>query len=239
MRAVVIEREGPPETLKLVERDTPSPAADDLLIHVRSVGVNRADCLQRDGTYPTPPGVRWSDIPGLELAGEVVATGEAVTGFSPGDRVFGLVAGGAYAEMALLDHRLALKIPNDMDFVTAAGIIEVFATANETVFELGQLKPGETLLVHAGASGVGSTAVQMAKQRGCTVLATAGSDTKVARLMELGADAAINYRVDDFTEAALRHTDGKGVDVIEDFIGANYLMRNLSSSMRGDWCWWG
>jgi len=228
MKAISIERIGGPEVLKVVARLKPKPASNDLLIRVRAIGVNRADCLQRAGTYPTPPGTRWSDVPGLELAGEVVDVGADVEGFDVGDRVFGLVAESAYAELALLDHRLALRIPSAIDFVTAAGIVEVFATANETVFELGGLAPGETVLVHAGASGVGTAAIQMAKSMDCTVYATAGSQMKAERILDLGADLAIPYKTRDFVEETLRASSGQGVDLVEDFVGADYLARNLA-----------
>ena len=228
MKAISIEQIGGPEVLKVVARPAPKPASSDLLIRVRAVGVNRADCLQRAGTYPTPPGTRWSDVPGLELAGEVVEVGADVEGFDVGDRVFGLVAESAYAELALLDHRLALRIPPAIDFVAAAGIMEVFATANETVFELGGLAPGETVLVHAGASGVGTAAIQMAKSMDCTVFATVGSQMKAERILDLGADVAIPYKAQDFVEETLRASDGKGVDLVEDFIGAEYFSKNLA-----------
>ncbi len=228
MKAISIERIGGPEVLKAVARPNPKPASNDLLVRVRAVGVNRADCLQRAGTYPTPPGTRWSDIPGLELAGEVIETGRDVEGFDVGDGVFGLVAESAYAELALLDHRLAMRIPSAIDFVAAAGIAEVFATANETVFELGGLAPGETVLVHAGASGVGTAAIQMAKSMGCTVFATIGSQLKAERILDLGADLAIPYKTRDFVEETLRASGGQGVDLVEDFIGADYLTKNLA-----------
>jgi NADPH2:quinone reductase len=228
MKAISIERIGEPEVLKVVARPDPKPASNDLLVRVRAVGVNRADCLQRAGTYPTPPGKRWSDIPGLELAGEVVEIGRDAEGFAVGDRVFGLVAENAYAELALLDHRLAVRIPSSIDYVTAAGVAEVFVTANETVFELGGLAPGETVLVHAGASGVGTAAIQMAKSMGCTVFATVGSQMKAEYVLDLGVDLAILYKTQDFVEETLRASGGQGVDLVEDFIGADYLAKNLA-----------
>jgi putative PIG3 family NAD(P)H quinone oxidoreductase len=222
-----VTRFGPPETLQPAERAVPGPGPEDLLVRVRAVGVNRADCLQRAGTYPTPPGVDWGDVPGLELAGEVAEVGAGVGRFQPGDRVFGLVANGAYAEYALIDQGLALPVPKGWSFVDAACIIEVFATANETVFELGQLAEGQTILIHAGASGVGTAALQMAVASGARAIATAGSEAKTARLRELGATLAINYRQEDFVVAARRLAGERGVDVIIDFIGADYLARNL------------
>jgi NADPH:quinone reductase len=227
VRAIRIKRPGSYEVLELVERPTPSAGPDDLLIRVRAAAVNRADCMQRQGTYPTPAGVDWGDIPGLEVAGEVVAIGEAVTEFVPGDRVFGLVQQGGYAEFALVDRGLALPIPEQSSFVEAAGVIEAFATANETVFEVGGLTSGETILIHAAGSGVGSTAVQMAKAAGARVIASAGNEAKLQRLSELGADFTINYKEQDFVREA-RRVAGDGVDLVLDFIGADYLARNLA-----------
>ena len=228
MRAVRIKEPGSFDVLELVERPIPSPGPDDLLVRVRAAGVNRADCMQRQGTYPTPPGVDWGDIPGLEVAGEVTAIGKAVSEFAPGDRVFGLVQRAGYAEFALVDRGLALPIPAEATFIEAAGIAEAFATANETLFEIGALTGGETVLIHAAASGVGSTAVQMAKVAGARVIATAGSPAKLRRLSEMGADLAINYREQDFVREAKRVT-GEGVDLVLDFIGPDYLARNLSA----------
>lgn len=226
MRAITIAGFGAPEVLKLAEVPDPTPGPRHLLVRVGAFGINRADALQRAGNYPPPPGE--SDIPGLELAGEVISCGAEVDDFRPGERVFGLVASGAYAERALVDHRLAAAIPDGWDFTQAAAAIEIFCTANETLFQLGDLKAGEAVLVHAGGSGVGSTAIQMAKHVGATVLFTAGSDAKVEKVMSLGADTGINYKTHDFVEEVKRITGDEGVDVIEDFIGAGYLMRNLS-----------
>lgn len=231
MRAIRIKRPGSYDVLELVERPTPSPGPDDLLVRVRAAGVNRADCMQRLGTYPTPPGTDWGDVPGLEIAGEVAAVGNAVTEFKLGDRVFGLVPQGGYAEFTLVDRELALPIPHHFSFVEAAGIIEAFATANETVFEIGGLTSGETILIHAAASGVGSTAVQMAKTVGARVIASAGSQAKLKRLSELGADLVINYKQEDFVREA-KEIAGDGVDLVLDFIGADYLARNLAVLRR-------
>ena len=227
MRAVTISKFGAPEVLTLDEIPDPTPEPQHLLVRVRAFGINRADALQRAGNYPPPPGE--SDIPGLELAGEVMSCGSAVTDFAPGDRVFGLVGSGAYAEQALLDHRLAVAMPEGWDFTQAAAVIEVFCTAGETLFGRGDLKRGETVLVHAGGSGVGTTAIQMAKHIGATVYFTAGSDAKVGQVMALGADAGINYKTHDFVEETMRLTGGAGVDVIEDFIGADYMGRNIAA----------
>lgn len=226
MRAIRISRPGPDGVLELIERPTPDPGPDDLLVRVRAAGVNRADCMQRLGTYPVPPGIDWGDVPGLEIAGDVAAVGDAVTEFKAGDRVFGLVPQGGYAEYALVDRGLALPVPRDFGFVESAAIIEAFATANETVFEIGGLKSGETILIHAAGSGVGSAAVQMAKAAGASVIASAGNPAKLQRLRDLGADLTVNYHEQDFVREVER-AGGEGVDLVLDFIGADYLARNL------------
>ena len=226
MKQVTVPAYGGPEVLTMVGAPEPDPEPGELLVRVRAAGVNRADCLQRAGTYPMPPGL--GNVPGLEIAGEVAGAGPGVESFRAGDRVFGLVAEGGYAEYARLDAGLATPIPDGWSFAEAAAVIEVFCTANETVFELGGLDPGQSILVHAGASGVGTAAVQMAKQAGATVFFTAGSRAKVDRVLALGADHGILYKTEDFVEEVFRLTRGEGVDVIEDFIGADYLARNLS-----------
>ena len=226
MRAVTISKFGAPEVLTLDEMPDLTPGPHHLLVQVRAFGINRADALQRAGNYPPPP--EESDIPGLELAGEVISCGSAVRGFAPGDRVFGLVGSGAYAEQALLDHRLAVAMPEGWGFTQAAAVIEIFCTASETLFGRGDLKRGESVLIHAGGSGVGTTAIQMAKHIGATVYFTAGTDAKVEKVMALGADAGINYKTHDFVEETMRLTYGAGVDVIEDFIGAEYMQRNIA-----------
>src|SRR5579859_6203110 len=191
LRAIRIRQPGSYDVLELVERPIPTPGPDDLLVRVRAAGVNRADAMQREGTYPTPPGVDYGDVPGLEVAGEVTTIGEAVSEFAVGDRVFGLVQQGGYAEFALVDRGLALPIPGDWSFAEAAGVIEAAATANETVFTVGGLTNGETILIHAAGSGVGTTAVQMAVAAGGRVIASAGSGEKLRRLSELGAALTI------------------------------------------------
>jgi putative PIG3 family NAD(P)H quinone oxidoreductase len=233
MKAVTIAAYGGPEVLTLKDVPEPRPGPDDILVRVRAAGVNRADCLQRAGTYPVPPGMRFSPVPGLELAGEVVEVGTAVTGFRAGQRVLGLVAGGAYAEHALIDQGLAVPLPEHWSFVEGASVIEVYCTANETVFELGRLAAGQTALIHAGASGVGTAAIQMARHVGATAFFTAGSQAKIDQVLALGADRGILYRAQDFLEETLRATGGEGVDVIEDFIGAAYLARNLAALKEG------
>ena len=225
MKAITFATYGGPDVLRLEDVAEPTPAADELLVRVRASALNRADTMQRRGHYPPPPGE--SDILGLELAGEVEAVGANASGFKPGDRVFGLVGGGGYAEKACIDHRMAMPIPDDWDFVKAAAVPEVFFTANETLFTLGRLDEGETALIHAGASGVGTAGIQMARQAGARVLVTVGSEEKVARTEALGAETAINYKTTDFAARTLALTDGAGVDLVQDFIGAAYWQNNL------------
>lgn len=225
MQAITFEQTGDPSVLTITDIPAPIPKEHELLVRVHACGLNRADLLQRKGKYSAPAGE--STILGLEIAGEVCALGKNVKNFVIGQRVFGLVAGGAYAEYCCIDSEMALTIPDKWDYVKAAAIPEVFFTANETIFELGELKTGETILIHAGASGVGSTAIQMAKYIGATVYFTAGSDEKIAKVLALGADAGINYKTHDFCEEILRLTQNQGVAVIEDFIGGNYFSQNL------------
>ena len=224
MKAITFATYGGPDVLRLEDVAEPVPTPNDLLVRVRASALNRADTMQRRGHYPPPPGE--SDILGLELAGEVEAVGANALGFKPGDRVFGLVGGGGYAEKACIDHRMAMPIPHGWDFVKAAAVPEVFFTANETLFTLGRLDAGETVLIHAGASGVGTAGIQMARQTGARVLVTVGSQEKVARTEALGAEAAINYKTTDFAERVLELTDG-GVELVQDFIGAAYWPNNL------------
>ena len=227
MKAIVLNGFGAPEVLTLGEAPKPEPKPDDLLVRVRVSALNRADTLQRRGLYPPPPGD--SEILGLELAGEGEAWGSAVKGFKKGQRVFGLVGGGGYGEFALLDHQMAMPIPDDWSYEQAAAVPEVYFTANETVFVQGGLQSGETVLVHAGGSGVGTAAIQMAHHIGATVYFTAGSADKIERAMALGATAGINYKTQDFVEEVKRLTGGAGVDLIEDFLGASYLARNMAA----------
>jgi putative PIG3 family NAD(P)H quinone oxidoreductase len=231
MRAVTLTGFGGPEVLAVLEVPTPRPGPEQVLVRVRATALNRADTLQRRGLYPPPPGD--SEVLGLELAGEVEAWGNAVTGFRKGQRVFGLVGGGGYAQYALLDHRMAMEIPEGWSFEQAAAVPEVFFTANETLFVLGELKPGETVLIHAGGSGVGTAAIQMARFIGATAYVTAGSQDKIDRCMALGASAGINYKAHDFAEEIKRLTGGTGVDVVEDFLGASYFARNISILKNG------
>jgi putative PIG3 family NAD(P)H quinone oxidoreductase len=225
MKAIIFDAPGDPDVLYLGEVPEPVPGPEDLLVRVRASALNRADTLQRRGLYPPPPGE--SDILGLELAGEVEAVGRAVSDFAPGDRVFGLVGGGGYAEKALLHVGMAMRVPADWSFEQAAAVPEVFLTANETLFTLGRLTHGETVLIHAGASGVGTAGIQMAHQAGARVLVTAGSAAKIARTIELGADAGIPYKEEDFAARVLDLTHQAGVDLVQDFIGAAYWQRNV------------
>lgn len=231
MQAVIFDEPGGPEVLEVGQVADPVPGADHLLVRVRATALNRADTLQRQGLYPPPPGE--SDVLGLELAGEVEAVGSAVRNVHVGDRVFGLVGGGGYAEKAVLDARMAMPIPSGWSFAEAAAVPEVFFTAQETLFTLAQLRAGETVLIHAGASGVGTAGIQMARETGANVLVTAGSAEKIAHCIELGAAAGCNYKERGFADWVQERTESRGVDVIEDFIGAAYWDDNLKSLATG------
>jgi len=231
MQAITVSAPGGPEVLRLTTVPDPTPTAEQILVRVRATALNRADVMQRMGQYPSPPGE--SDILGLELAGEVEAVGVAVKDIAPGDRVFGLGGTGGYAEKAVIDARMAMPIPAGWSFAQAAAVPEVFFTAQETLFTLGGLQEGETVLIHAAASGVGTAGIQMARETGARVLVTAGSADKIQRCVELGASAGCNYKEQDFAEWVKEVTNGQGVDVIEDFIGAAYWERNLRSLKTG------
>ena len=231
MKAVLFDPPGRVEDLHLAEVPRPDPAAGELLVRNFATALNRADLLQRRGLYPPPAGA--SDILGLEFSGEVAEVGEGVDTFRRGDRVFGLCAGGAYAEFLCIDQRLAMAIPDTLSFDAAAAIPEAFLTAGECLFELARLRADETLLVHAGASGVGSAAIQLARRAGVRVAATVGSPEKASFCDELGVDRVIEYREQDFVTAVLGETEGRGVDVVLDFIGADYLERNLKALAIG------
>ncbi len=225
MKAITFDAPGDPDVLYLADQPDPTPGPDDLLVRVGASALNRADTLQRRGAYPPPPGE--SDTLGLELAGEVEAVGHQVRDFAPGDRVFGLVGGGGYAEKALLQAGMAMRIPDGWSYEYAAAVPEVFFTANETLFTLGQLSEGETVLIHAGASGVGTAGLQMARQAGARVFVTAGSADKIERTVALGAEAGINYKEEDFAERVMALTDNAGVELVQCFVGASYWQRNL------------
>lgn len=231
MKAITFTDFGPADVLELHDVPTPELRDSDLLIRNHAAGVNRADIIQRTGGYGKE-GFGDSAIMGLEIAGEVIAVGKEVQGFAVGDRVMGIVGGGGYAEQARIDYRMAMPIPAALDYVQAAGIAEAFVTAHEAAFHLGRLDAGESILIHAAASGVGSAAVQLAHAAGARVFATA-SGSKLDRVRALGADVAIDYKTDDFANVIERETDGKGVDVIVDFIGAPYFERNLASLAFG------
>ncbi len=225
MKAVTRTGDGGPEVLQLDDVPPPQPTETQLLVNVRATSLNRADLIQRRGGYPPPQGE--SEILGLEIAGTVLGMGTEVNGFNEGDRVFGLVGGGGYAEQVVIDYRMAMFIPSDWSFEQAAAVPEVFFTANENIFTLGRLSAGETILIHAGGSGVGTAGIQIANHAGARVFVTAGTDDKIANCKSLGATEGINYKHSDFVAEIERLTDGEGVDVILDFIGAPYLQRNL------------
>ena len=231
MQAIIASTPGGPEVLRLSTAPDPIPTAEQVLVRVRATALNRADVMQRLGHYPPPPGE--SSILGLELAGEVEAVGTVVKGLAPGDRVFGLVGSGGYAEKAVIDARMAMPIPAGWSFAQAAAVPEVFFTAQETLFTLSGLQEGETVLIHAAASGVGTAGIQMAREIGARIFITAGSAEKIQRCVELGATAGCNYKEQDFAEWVKEVTNGQGVDVIEDFIGAAYWDRNLRSLKTG------
>jgi len=227
MKAIEIPAPGPPEVLRPGERPAPSPAAGEVLVKVAAAGVNRPDVMQRMGHYPPPPGI--TDIPGLEIAGVVDAIGAGVHDWQVGDRVCALVAGGGYAEYCVAPAPQCLPVPKGMDFVHAAAIPETFFTVWTNVFERGRLQPGESLLVHGGSSGIGTTAIQLAHALGSRVFATAGSAEKCAACERLGAERAINYRDADFVPALKEATGGRGVDVVLDMVGGEYFPRNMDA----------
>ena len=231
MRAITFATPGGPEVLRLTTVADPVPTPEQVLVRVRATALNRADTMQRTGNYPPPAGE--SDILGLELAGEVEAVGAAVKGIAPGDRVFGLVGSGGYAEKAVIDARMAIPMPAGWSFAQAAAVPEVFFTAQETLFTLGGLKEGETVLIHAAASGVGTAGMQMARETGARILVTAGSTEKMQRCIELGATAGCNYKERDFADWVKEVTKSQGVDLIEDFIGAAYWDQNLRCLKTG------
>jgi len=236
MRVVEIVAPGGPEVLEIGERPVPVPGRGEVLVEVAAAGVNRPDVMQRQGRYPPPPGA--SDILGLEIAGTVVAAGaEAAradgTRLEPGDRVAALVAGGGYAEFAVVPGPQCLPIPRGLDMVRAAAIPETFFTVWTNLFEDGRLRAGEWALVHGGTSGIGTTAIQLARAFGARVVATAGSAEKCAACVSLGAERAIDYRSEDFVAAARELTAGRGVDVVLDIIGGEYTPRNLDALAPG------
>ena len=226
MKAVEISKPGGPEVLVLVDRPMPEPKAGEVLIKVSAAGINRPDVFQRKGNYPPPPGA--SDLPGLEVAGEIVSGDVGTTGLKVGDKVCALVTGGGYAEYCVAPAVQCLPIPAGMSDIEAAGLPETYFTVWSNVFDRGQLSGNDTLLVHGGASGIGTTAVQLATAMGHKVFATAGSDERARAVEALGAVQAINYRTQDFVEEVKKATDGKGVDVVLDMVAGEYINRDMS-----------
>jgi NADPH:quinone reductase len=223
---IEISRPGGPEVLRVAERPSPIPGPGEVLIDVAAAGVNRPDVMQRRGAYPPPPGA--SDIPGLEVSGAIAALGDGVRDWRMGDAVCALVSGGGYATMCVAPAGQCLPVPVSLDMVAAAAVPETFFTVWTNVFERGRLHAGETALFHGGASGIGTTAIQLAAARGARVFVTAGSDEKCRACEALGADHAINYRTHDFIEVIRERTAGRGVDLVLDIVGGSYVPRNLA-----------
>lgn len=228
MTAIAISAPGGPEVLVPEVRPRPSPQPGEILVKVVAAGVNRPDVMQRQGLYPPPPGA--PDIPGLELAGTVAALGAGATRFKVADAVCALVPGGGYAEYAVVHETNALSLPAPLSMVEAAAVPETFFTVWHNVFERGALKRGESVLIHGGSSGIGTTAIQLAKAFGATVIITAGSAVKCQRCIALGADYAVNYRTEDFVAAAKAATGGKGVELVLDIVGGDYIERNYEAA---------
>lgn len=227
MRVIEISQPGGPEVLEPALRPVPECKPDEVLVRVAAAGINRPDASQRAGNYPPPPGA--SDIPGLEIAGEVLARGNAVTRWKEGDQVCALVSGGGYAEYCTVPELQALPIPKGLSVVEAASLPETFFTVWSNVFDRARLAPGESLLVQGGTSGIGVAAIQIAAALGSRVFATAGSDAKCKACVELGAERAINYRTQDFVEEIRAATDGRGVDVVLDMVGGSYVAREVKA----------
>jgi putative PIG3 family NAD(P)H quinone oxidoreductase len=228
MLVIEIQHPGGPEVLAPASHPVPKPGPGEILIKVAAAGVNRPDILQRRGLYPPPPGS--SEIPGLEVAGEIVGSGEGATRFKLGEKVCALVAGGGYAEYCAVHENNALPIPSGLDMIEAAALPETFFTVWTNLFQRGKLKSGETVLIHGGTSGIGTTATMLAKAFGAVILTTAGSEEKCRACVALGADFAINYRTQDFVEEVRKFTDGKGVDVILDIVAGDYVARNYKAA---------
>ncbi len=226
MKAVLIEKFGSAENLKIREWETPELQEYEVLVKVYATALNRADLLQREGKYPPPVGA--SPILGLEIAGEVVALGVEVSRWRIGDKVFGLIPGGGYAQYAKIHEDMAIEIPENMSFEEAAAIPEVFLTAYQALFWLAKLQPQETILIHAGASGVGTAAIQLAKEIEASILVTA-SATKHSLCLDLGAETVIDYKSQDFEQEIAHLTNGQGVNVILDFLAASYFQKNINS----------
>jgi NADPH2:quinone reductase len=228
MTVVAISKPGGPEVLIPEQRPVPKPGANEILIKVAAAGVNRPDVLQRMGLYPVPPGA--SDLPGLEVAGDVAAIGEGVKKFKIGDKVMSLVAGGGYAEYCLTHETHAMQVPKNFSMSEAGATAETLMTVWHNVFERGGLKSGETLLIHGGSSGIGTMAIQMAKAHGAKVIVTVGSQDKIDACLKLGADVGINYKTDDFVAKSKAATKDAGVNVILDMVGGEYIDRNYDAA---------
>jgi len=228
MTAVAISKPGGPEVLIPEQRPVPQPGPDEILIKVQAAGVNRPDVAQRSGSYPPPPGA--SDLPGLEVAGTVAAVGSNAKRHKVGDKVMSLVAGGGYAQYCLAQDAQAMAVPPSLTMAEAGAIPETLMTVWHNVFERGALKPGETLLVHGGSSGIGTMAIMLAKALGSKVIVTVGSKDKADACLRLGADHAINYKTDDFVEATKKFTVGNGANVILDMVGGDYIDRNYDAA---------
>lgn len=225
MQCVEITSPGGPDVLRPVTRPTPQPGPGEVLIRVAAAGVNRPDVAQRMGKYPPPPGA--PDLPGLEIAGTIAALGSGISDLSVGQAVCALVAGGGYAEFCLASAALCLPFPKGYNAIQAAALPETFCTVWHNVFQRGGLRKGESLLVHGGTSGIGTTAIQLAKAFGATVYTTAGGAAKCQACLELGADRAIDYKSEDYVDVIADATGGRGVDVILDMVGGEYLNRNI------------
>jgi len=229
MTAIVIREPGKPEVLVPQEREVPQPKAGEVLVKVAAAGVNRPDVMQREGKYPPPPGAP-QDIPGLEIAGEVAALGEGVKRWKVGDKVCALVPGGGYAEYMTVHESNALPVIPQLTMVEAAAIPETFFTVWHNVFERGALKSGETMLLHGGSSGIGTTAIMLAKQKGARVIVTVGSDEKAEACRKLGADIAINYNTQDFVAETKKATNNKGAEVVVDMVAGDYIQKNYDAA---------
>lgn len=226
MKAIVITKPGDPDVLQLQDRPRPNPQAREVLVQVFAAGINRPDVAQRKGNYPPPPGAP-PDIPGLEIAGIIIALGKDCSRWKPGDKVCALITGGGYAEYCAVPQGQCLPVPQGLSFAEAASLPETFFTVWSNVFDRGKLMPGETLLVHGGSSGIGVAAIQLAKAWGSPVYVTAGTETKCSFCETLGAEKAINYRVEQFKDVIRKRTADRGVDVILDMIGGAYTPDNL------------